>query len=257
MACDGFLNRTRRADRRSDACFDATREKYEQARASDACGQEVRTDFDTREDHREILSSYLGEPSKMNSLRISSGPPNRLRSLFDRRRLEADRTNPRVAHLRRAPTPNRPRGKAVKRIRKAAVATESVGALPSVGSQQGMGMDPMIRGIASARASGSRSQERRASCCATARFAARPEGRPLNPRHVFVGSKVHGGKSPTLCRSTTDGRLRTNSVMERPLDLEPYARTRAFYEARGFTPLEEQSTLSGEENPCLIYLKVL
>ena len=38
---------------------------------------------------------------------------------------------------------------------------------------------------------------------------------------------------------------------------EPYARTRAFYEAQGFVALEEFPTLWGEENPCLVYVKSL
>lgn len=36
---------------------------------------------------------------------------------------------------------------------------------------------------------------------------------------------------------------------------EPYARTRAFYEALGYVPLEEFPTLWGEANPCLLYVK--
>jgi len=36
-----------------------------------------------------------------------------------------------------------------------------------------------------------------------------------------------------------------------------YARTRHFYEARGFRPLEESTKIWGEENPCLIMVKSL
>ena len=36
-----------------------------------------------------------------------------------------------------------------------------------------------------------------------------------------------------------------------------YAQTRAFYEAQGFTPLEELPTLWGEANPCQLYVKHL
>jgi ribosomal protein S18 acetylase RimI-like enzyme len=36
-----------------------------------------------------------------------------------------------------------------------------------------------------------------------------------------------------------------------------YARTRAFYEALGFTGLEETTAFWGEANPCLIMVKVL
>lgn len=35
---------------------------------------------------------------------------------------------------------------------------------------------------------------------------------------------------------------------------EPYARTRAFYEAAGFRPLEEFTAIWGPENPCLIMI---
>ena len=35
---------------------------------------------------------------------------------------------------------------------------------------------------------------------------------------------------------------------------EPYERTRAFYEAVGFMPLEEFTTIWGPENPCLIMI---
>ncbi|MFN8443506.1 MAG: GNAT family N-acetyltransferase [Caldilineaceae bacterium] len=38
---------------------------------------------------------------------------------------------------------------------------------------------------------------------------------------------------------------------------EGYARTRAFYSAAGFRPLEELPTLWNEENPCLIMVKRL
>jgi GNAT superfamily N-acetyltransferase len=38
---------------------------------------------------------------------------------------------------------------------------------------------------------------------------------------------------------------------------EPYARTRAFYEARGFVPLEEIHGLWDEGNPCLVLVKRL
>jgi len=36
-----------------------------------------------------------------------------------------------------------------------------------------------------------------------------------------------------------------------------YAKTRAFYEAMGFVPLEEFKTLWDENNPCLVYIKSL
>jgi GNAT superfamily N-acetyltransferase len=35
---------------------------------------------------------------------------------------------------------------------------------------------------------------------------------------------------------------------------EPYARTRAFYLALGFEPLEELTSIWGPENPCLIMI---
>ncbi len=38
---------------------------------------------------------------------------------------------------------------------------------------------------------------------------------------------------------------------------EGYARTRIFYEAMGFRPLEEIKTIWGEQNPCLIMVKRL
>jgi ribosomal protein S18 acetylase RimI-like enzyme len=40
-------------------------------------------------------------------------------------------------------------------------------------------------------------------------------------------------------------------------DSEPYARTRAFYLALGFVPLEERTDIWGPENPCLILVKPL
>jgi GNAT superfamily N-acetyltransferase len=38
------------------------------------------------------------------------------------------------------------------------------------------------------------------------------------------------------------------------LPYEPYERTRAFYEAVGFAPLEELTEIWGPENPCLIMI---
>lgn len=38
------------------------------------------------------------------------------------------------------------------------------------------------------------------------------------------------------------------------LPYEPYERTRAFYEATGFEPLEELTEIWGPENPCLIMI---
>ena len=38
---------------------------------------------------------------------------------------------------------------------------------------------------------------------------------------------------------------------------EAYARTRRFYRARGFRPLEELTAIWGEANPCLIMVKRL
>lgn len=38
---------------------------------------------------------------------------------------------------------------------------------------------------------------------------------------------------------------------------EHYARTRRFYESRGFVPLEELNAIWGEANPCLIMVKKL
>jgi len=38
---------------------------------------------------------------------------------------------------------------------------------------------------------------------------------------------------------------------------EPYERTRAFYLALGFVPLEERTDIWGPENPCLILVKPL
>jgi GNAT superfamily N-acetyltransferase len=40
-------------------------------------------------------------------------------------------------------------------------------------------------------------------------------------------------------------------------DSVEYARTRAFYEAVGFLPLEERTDIWGPENPCLILVKPL
>jgi GNAT superfamily N-acetyltransferase len=37
-------------------------------------------------------------------------------------------------------------------------------------------------------------------------------------------------------------------------EYEPYQRTRAFYDAVGFKPLEEFTTIWGPENPCLIMI---
>jgi GNAT superfamily N-acetyltransferase len=38
---------------------------------------------------------------------------------------------------------------------------------------------------------------------------------------------------------------------------EPYARTREFYVAQGFLPMEERTDVWGAENPCLFLVKVL
>jgi N-acetylglutamate synthase-like GNAT family acetyltransferase len=38
---------------------------------------------------------------------------------------------------------------------------------------------------------------------------------------------------------------------------EPYARTRAFYDAMGFVAMEERTDIWGPENPCLISVKPL
>ena len=38
-------------------------------------------------------------------------------------------------------------------------------------------------------------------------------------------------------------------------DHEPYARTRGFYRAVGFTPLEEFTEIWGPENPCLFMVR--
>ncbi len=38
------------------------------------------------------------------------------------------------------------------------------------------------------------------------------------------------------------------------LEYEPYERTRAFYDAVGFEPLEEFTSIWGPENPCLIMI---
>lgn len=40
-------------------------------------------------------------------------------------------------------------------------------------------------------------------------------------------------------------------------DYAPYAATRAFYTAVGFKPLEEIRQIWGDENPCLIMVKIL
>jgi GNAT superfamily N-acetyltransferase len=39
------------------------------------------------------------------------------------------------------------------------------------------------------------------------------------------------------------------------MDYEPYARTRGFYRAVGFTPLEEFTEIWGPENPCLFMVR--
>ena len=41
------------------------------------------------------------------------------------------------------------------------------------------------------------------------------------------------------------------------VDYPPYAETRAFYLAMGFQPLEEIPQIWGDDNPCLIMVKVL
>ena len=38
---------------------------------------------------------------------------------------------------------------------------------------------------------------------------------------------------------------------------EPYARTRAFYAAQGFVPMEERTDVWGADNPCLFLVKAL
>ena len=41
------------------------------------------------------------------------------------------------------------------------------------------------------------------------------------------------------------------------VNFEPYARTRKFYKSVGFEPLITLTEIGGEENPCLIMLKIL
>ena len=50
--------------------------------------------------------------------------------------------------------------------------------------------------------------------------------------------------------------LQVKTLSERHPDLN-YARTRAFYSAMGFRPLEEFPELWGEKNPCLQMIKSL
>lgn len=52
-------------------------------------------------------------------------------------------------------------------------------------------------------------------------------------------------------------RLLQVKTLAETVDYEPYARTRAFYRARGFFPLEIFPTLWDPGNPCLLLVKAL
>jgi hypothetical protein len=56
---------------------------------------------------------------------------------------------------------------------------------------------------------------------------------------------------PAACRRVPAGQD------ARPFLSPDYARTRRFYESRGFRPLEEIKGFWNEENPCLIMVKHL
>ena len=56
---------------------------------------------------------------------------------------------------------------------------------------------------------------------------------------------------------TQGARLLQVKTLAETVDYEPYDRTRAFYRAQGFVPVEIFPTLWDESNPCLLLAKAL
>jgi len=81
---------------------------------------------------------------------------------------------------------------------------------------------------------------------------------------LAVRSDLHGrgvGRL-LLARVESDLRTRGNTLLQvktrgPSLPSPAYERTRAFYEAMHFVPLEERTDIWGPENPCLISVKTL
>lgn len=83
--------------------------------------------------------------------------------------------------------------------------------------------------------------------------------------HVMGVLPAHQRKGlGTSLLAAAEGHLRRDGVhllqvktLSPAVEYEPYARTRAFYEARGFEAVEDSSQLWDEANPCRLYLKSL
>jgi ribosomal protein S18 acetylase RimI-like enzyme len=81
---------------------------------------------------------------------------------------------------------------------------------------------------------------------------------------LAVRSNLHRCGVGRLLLARVEADLRTRGTMllqvktrGPSLPSPAYERTRAFYEAMGFVPLEERVDIWGPENPCLISVKVL
>jgi GNAT superfamily N-acetyltransferase len=81
---------------------------------------------------------------------------------------------------------------------------------------------------------------------------------------MAVRRELHGrGCGTALLRAAEDALRHDNLELLQVKTLGPshpsraYARTRRFYDARGFRPLEELRSIWGDDNPCLILVKRL
>ena len=81
-------------------------------------------------------------------------------------------------------------------------------------------------------------------------------------QHAESGENAGGQSDTQKCTGAIAGHLQGQGIeylqVKTLSDTHPdaaYARTRAFYMAVGFRPLEEFKTLWNEENPCLLMVK--
>lgn len=70
-----------------------------------------------------------------------------------------------------------------------------------------------------------------------------------------IGSALIKEAEAVLARKGT--RFLTVKTLSPSRESSDYQKTRLFYESKGFLPLEEFKTLWGEDNPCLLMIKVL
>jgi GNAT superfamily N-acetyltransferase len=70
-----------------------------------------------------------------------------------------------------------------------------------------------------------------------------------------IGSALINEAEALLVRKGT--RFLTVKTLSPSRESSDYQKTRMFYESKGFLPLEEFKTLWGEDNPCLMMIRVL